>query len=336
MSRTEYRIAVVGASTLLGKEIGDEIADSPLSSATTILLDNEDESGTLEAVGDEASFIQPLDAATLENLDVAIFADAAMLREYGNTARKLGSAVVDATGSDAAVPVRSPMVGDAAPLDLETSAVRVAHPAATMLAAVLNAAAKAGKVRFAAATILQPASEGGRAAVDELQQQTISLMTFQPMPKEQFDAQAAFNLLPALGESAPQSLHAVQQRIHRDLRALTGEKVPAPLLQVIQAPVFHGFTLSMFLDFADPVKVETLSRALSSEHVDLVGEDGDPPSNLSSAGQGQLLVQLEPADEAPSNSYSLWMAGDNLKLTARTAVACALELTRLRPMGKVQ
>ena len=80
MTKTTYRIAVVGAATLLGKEIGDEIAESPLASATTILLDTEDESGTLEAVGDEASFIQPLDAAALENLDVAVFANTDMLR----------------------------------------------------------------------------------------------------------------------------------------------------------------------------------------------------------------------------------------------------------------
>ena len=336
MSRTAYRIAVIGAATLLGKEIGDEIAESPLASATTILLDAEDESGTLEAIGDEASFIQPLDAAALENLDVAIFANAAMLREFGGTARSFGAAVVDATGTDAKATVRSPLAGDTAPLDLETSAVRVAHPVATMLATVLTGAAKAAKVRFAAATILQPASEGGRAAVDELQQQTISLLSFQPVPKDQFDAQTAFNLLPALGEAALQSLRDTQQRIARDLHALTAGKVPTPLLQLIQAPVFHGFTVSLFLDFAEAVPAEALSRALASEHVDLVGEDGDPPSNLSAAGHGQLLVQLQPADETNPNSFSLWIAADNLKLTARTAVACALELTRMRPLGKVQ
>lgn len=336
MSRTAYRIAVVGAATLLGKEIGDEIAESPLASATTILLDNEDESGTLEAIGDEASFIQPLDAAALENLDVAIFANADMLREYGNTARQFGAAVVDATGTDAKAIPRSPLVGDAAPLDLETSAVRVAHPAATMLATVLMGASKAGKLRFAAATVLQPASEGGRAAVDELQQQTVSLLSFQPVPKDQFDAQSAFNLLPALGEAAPRSLADTQVRIQRDLLGLLGERVPAPLLQLIQAPVFHGFTISLFVDFTEPVAVEALSRALASEHVDLAGEESDSPSNLSSAGQGQLLVQLQPADEGKPNSFGLWMAADNLKLTARTAVACALELTRMRPLGKVQ
>lgn len=103
---------------------------------------------------------------------------------------------------------------------------------------------------------------------------------------------------------------------------------------MVQAPVFHGFTVSLFLQFEQPVTAEALEAALASEHLDLVAEEGDPPSNLSSAGQGQVLLRVKPS--ADGTVYNVWMAADNLKLRARTAVACALELTRLRPLGKVQ
>ncbi len=339
MSKNEYRIAVVGAGSLLGKEVGDEIAESPLATATTLLLDNELETGTLESVGDEASFIQALEPAALENVDVAIFADAAMLREHGRTARQMGVAVVDATGTlDFApnAPVRSPLVSEGLPLDLETVAVRVAHPVASILSLVLVQAAKAGALRSAFATVLQPASENGRAGVDELQQQAVSLLSFQPVPKEEFDAQVAFNLLPALGEGAKMPLGSVRDRVLRDLRTLTGGKVADPVLQVVQAPVFHGFAVSLFLEFDQPLTTDALRVALRSEHLDLVGEEGDPPSNLSSAGQGKILLRVEPAAAQAGTRFSLWLTADNLKLTARTAVACALELTRMRPIGTVQ
>ncbi|MGI4759015.1 MAG: Asd/ArgC dimerization domain-containing protein [Janthinobacterium lividum] len=339
MSKNNYRIAVVGAGSLLGKETGDEIAESPLATATTLLLDNELESGTLEAVGDEASFIQTLEPAAFENVDVAIFADAAMLREHGRTARQMGVAVVDATGTlDFApnAPVRSPLIAEGAPLDLETTVVRVAHPVASALSLVLMQAGKAGALRSAFATVLQPASENGRAGVDELQQQAVSLLSFQPVPKDEFDAQVAFNLLPTLGENAKLPLAAVQVRILRDFATLTGGKTSPPVLQMLQAPVFHGFAVSMFLDFEEPVTADALNAALRSEHLDLVGEEGDPPSNLSSAGQGQILLRVEPASKEAGTRFSLWLTMDNLKLTARTAVACALELTRMRPLGSVQ
>lgn len=339
MSKNQYRIAVVGATTLLGKEVGDEIAESPLATATTLLLDTEEASGVLEAVGDEAAFIQQLEPGALENVDVAIFTDSAMLREHGRTARQLGAAVVDATGGAETISpsvVRSPLVGDAAPLNLETSAVRTAHPAATMLALVLAGAVKAAPVRLAAATVLQPASENGRAALDELQQQTVNLLSFQSVPREEFDAQAAFNLLPGFGEAARNPLEATAERITADLRTLAGGRLPQPMLQLVQAPVFHGFAVSLFLELEKPVTLAQLSAALQSEHVEVVGDDADPPSNLSAAGLSQILLRIQPVAEEPATRFTLWMAADNLKLAARTAVACALELTRLRPLGKVQ
>lgn len=331
MAKTNYRIAVVGAGSLLGKEIGDEIVESPLASAVTILLDNEEASGTLESMGDEAAFLQTMEPAALENVDVAIFADAKMLREYAGTARAMGAAVVDATGTDTEAPVRLPLLPDAAPLDLEAAQVRVAHPVTTMLALALTQAGRVGTVKAAYATVLQPASENGRTALDELQQQSINLLNFQSAPTEEFDTQVAFNLLPALGEAAKNPLAKTEERVARELKSLL-PSAPVPVLQWLQAPVFHGFSISLFLEFAQPVTLEAVSAAIASESMDLVGEEGDPPSNLSSAGQGQVLAQVK----GDGSRYAVWLAADNLKLTARTAVACALELTRLRPLGKVQ
>ncbi|MEK6396884.1 MAG: Asd/ArgC dimerization domain-containing protein [Terriglobus sp.] len=329
MAKTNYRIAVVGAGSLLGKEIGDEIAESPLASAVTVLLDNEESSGVLESMGDEAAFLQAMEPAALENVDVAIFADAKMLREHEGTARAMGAAVVDATGTDVAAPVRLPVV--AAPLDLETAVVRVAHPVTTMLVLALLQAGKVAPVKATYATVLQPASENGRAALDELQQQSINLLNFQSAPTEEFDTQVAFNLLPALGESAKNPLVLTEERVVREWKTLL-PGAPVPTLQWLQAPVFHGYSVSLFVEFKDPVTLEAVSGAMASEWMDLVGEEGDPPSNLSSAGQGQVLVQVK----GEGTRYAIWLAADNLKLMARTAVACALELTKMRPLGKVQ
>ncbi len=339
MSKNQYRIAVVGATSLLGKEIADEIANSPLASAITVLLDNEEESGTLEAMGDEASFVQQLEAAALENVDVAIFADAAMLRQYGETAQQLGAAVVDATaqpdphGNSA---VRSPLLGEAPALGLEDSFVRCAHPAATMLAAVLAPLGRFTPIRFTAATILQPASENGRTGVDELQQQAINLLSFQSVPREEFDAQVAFNLLPVLGESAKSSLHATERQIAGDLRVMALKASPETVLQVVQAPVFHGFAISLMVEVEHAVSMDEFTSTLHADLLVHADDDSDPPSNLSSAGQGQILLQVKSAQAGIGTGFAIWMAADNLKLRARTAVACALELTRLRPLGKVQ
>ena len=92
-----------------------------------------------------------------------------------------------------------------------------------------------------AATVMEPASEYGRAAMDELHQQTVNLLSFQTLPREQYDAQVSFNLLPELGEAAKVKLGATEQRIRRHYSVLSEGRLPALALQIVQAPVFHGY-----------------------------------------------------------------------------------------------
>ena len=60
--------------------------------------------------------------------------------------------------------------------------------------------------------------------MDELHQQTVNLLSFQGLPRETFDAQAAFNLLTGLGEAARISLATVEARIRRHAAALLAHR----------------------------------------------------------------------------------------------------------------
>jgi aspartate-semialdehyde dehydrogenase len=251
---------------------------------------------------------------------------------------------LDLTGAldqEAGVVVRAPWLGsEAVTVELFTPAVVPAHPAALALALLLERLQQVAPVRFAAATLLEPASEFGRAAMDELHQQTVSLLSFQGMPRAMYDAQVAYNLLSALGESATVRLSAVEARIRRHYDALSASRWPALALQVIHAPVFHGHTFSIAVELERPVEISALEEALSGDHVDLVLEDTDSPSNLAATGQNDVLVRLRPELGARNSTETsrlwLWAASDNLRLNAQNAVECALDLRRLRPQGTVQ
>jgi aspartate-semialdehyde dehydrogenase len=88
------------------------------------------------------------------------------------------------------------------------------------------------------------------------------------------------------------------------------------------------------------VEISALEEALSGEHVDLVLEDTDSPSNLAATGQNDVLVRLRTEQVArnPNQTMRLWLwaASDNLRLHAQNALECALDLRRLRPQGTVQ
>ena len=76
------------------------------------------------------------------------------------------------------------------------------------------------------------------------------------------------------------SMGAMDARIRRQYNSLAGRRLSALAIQTISAPVFHGHTFSIFIELERPVDVAALEEALGGEHVDLVLEDTDSPSNL--------------------------------------------------------
>src|SRR5207244_12941673 len=114
-----------------------------------------------------------------------------------------------------------------------------------------------------------------------------------------------------------------------------GGHAPAPSLLVVQAPVFHSHAVSLNIQFDDPTDAAQVSAALAGEHVALIGSDEDAPNNVNAAGQSDVLVAVMP-DSSDSNSVWVWVASDNLRVAASTAVECAEEMDATRPGGQVQ
>jgi aspartate-semialdehyde dehydrogenase len=340
-----YKIAIVGASTLVGRELKDALSESPLAASNFKLLDEDEVQGQLDQVGDEITFVQAIEPDAFDRVDFTFFCGAEDLtRKHWRDALRAGSTVLDLSGAldqEAGVLVRAPWLGsEVVAADLFTPAVVPAHPAALALALVLERLQQAAPVRATFATLLEPASEFGRAALDELHQQTVNLLSFQSLPRSLYDAQAAYNLLAGLGEASKVNLGAVEARVRRHYDALSAGRWPELALQVVHAPVFHGHSFSIGIELERPAEIAAIEEALSGGHLDLVLEDTDSPSNLAATGQNDVLVRLRPEQGSRNSSQVsrlwLWAASDNLRLQAQNAVACALDLRRLRPQGTVQ
>ena len=337
-----YRVAIVGAASLKGKEVADVLTARNFPAADIRLLDDDESLGQLEAMGDEVSFIQQVRAEQFEHVDFTFFAcDAESTRRSWKNARDAGSAIVDLSGvleDETTATVRSLWVererGKLVAPALQPGPCVTAHPVAVMLALLLLRAQKAGAIRCAAATIFEPASERGQRAMDELHQQTVNLLSFQPLPKDVFDAQIAFNLLARYGAASQPALDSVEARILRHYEKLVAGDAPRPSLCLLQAPVFHGHVLALFIEMESAVNIAALSKAVAGDHI-VIPAPEDSPSNVTSAGQTDIQLSLK-ADRVHPNGVWLWAAADNLRLAALTAVECAESMTATRPTGKIQ
>ena len=338
-----YRAAIVGAASLKGKEVAEMLNERNFPAADIRLLDDDESLGQLEAMGDEISFIQRVRAEQFEHVDFTFFAsDQESTRRSWKDARDAGSAIIDMSSvleDVAGATVRSLWVererGQVARPELQPGPCVTAHPVAVTLALLLARAKKAGTVRRAVATIFEPASEHGQRGMDELHQQTVNLLSFQPLPKDVFDAQVAFNMVARYGQKSQPALDSVESRVLRHFRKIAGEDALQPSLFLLQAPIFHGHALAIFLELEAAADVSSFAKVLAGEHVTLAAAEEDAPSNVSSAGQGdiQLLVKADPVQ---ANGVWLWAAADNLRISALTAVECAESMTATRPTGKIQ
>jgi aspartate-semialdehyde dehydrogenase len=69
-----YRVAIVGAASLKGKEIAEILRERNFPAVDVRLLDDDESLGQLEAVGDEMNFIQSIRSEQFERVDFAFFA----------------------------------------------------------------------------------------------------------------------------------------------------------------------------------------------------------------------------------------------------------------------
>lgn len=326
------RAVIVGASTLLGKELIDELNTSQ-PAWDLRLADTADSSGQLVSGVDEALVVQPLTPDIFEARDLAFFAaDPQITRAHWIEARSAGAAVLDLTfalENEPGVIVRSPWLASTTPPPANLTAVIGAHPAAVMLGIIASRLTAAFDRLHLAATVLEPASQQGSRGLDEMHQQTINLLGFHSLPQEIYDAQVAFNLRVSVGESAKLDMSEISSTIRRHLKAIAGDAIASSVsLQLVQAPVFHGYTISAYAQLPATADAAAVRRALHGDVVHVTDPHEEAPTNQSIVEEQGIAIALteDAATQGNTHGFWLWIAADNLKLAARHAVACAEEL----------
>ncbi|HEX5229584.1 MAG TPA: Asd/ArgC dimerization domain-containing protein [Bryobacteraceae bacterium] len=323
-SSAKTSIAIVGGDTLLGKEI-HELLEARKHTVNLIAALETEGTSILAQGADE-----PLVMASLATADfgaskiVILAASKETAHQVYDKIRGLKPAplVIDVSGGleDLAESrLRAPIV-QAAAADAKSPVQTIAHPAAIAIALLLEHLRKAGAIRRSVIEIFEPVSERGKAGIDELQKQTIALLSFKPLPKELFDAQAAFSMLSQYGSDSPVSFEEIEAKIDRHLASLLAQSgAPMPSLRLIQAPVFHGYSISIWVEFEENPGMDGIFQALGSSDIDVRTRDHEPPTNVGVAGQGGITVGSIAQDRNQPRAWWFWMVADNLQIVAQNA-----------------
>jgi aspartate-semialdehyde dehydrogenase len=319
----------------MGRELRDLIAVGHLPVDLKLISEDPEKAGVLTEQGGEPALVRGLDETAVRDAPVVLLAGSAESTLRALDLRAEASGTIDLTHAAEDHPrtfIRAPFVepdGFRAPEDAVHS---IAHPAAIAIAMVLPRLHVRFPVRRSLIHVFEPASERGTPGVEELQQQTVGLLSFKNMPKKIFDAQLSFNMLPQYGEDAPVTLESAELRIERHLATLLSRGVglsavppPMPSLRLIQAPVFHGYSLSLWVEFEENPGVEAVESALTDARIDVRRSDLEPPTAVGIAGQDGVAVGAVAMDRNDPQACWCWLVADNLRLAAENAVAVGSE-----------
>ena len=356
-----FRVAVVGASSLLGQELISILEERRFPVSYLAKFETEAEEPELPVIDLEQGIgtFESSSQLTGTAFDYVFLAaaprSASAAADLLHRALEGNCAVIDLTSG-------SEQTGDGASAEGSTQILRIpsleraglapsgtpgpsspgktvflsAHPAAIVVSSLLLRLAAQAKLKSANAHIFVPVSELGSRAVDELQKQTVSLLSFQKPSQTIFGAQLAFNLLPRVGRTRISALTELEKRVRYQLRRYLADRAPLPALRLVQVPVYYSLAFSLFIETAGPTSAEALVQALQGEHL-LVRKAFQPaPSPAEVAGSNEILIDAITRDAESGSGYWVWATVDNMRLAAVNTVEIAESLQETRSPVRVQ
>lgn len=329
-SSTGLRVAIVGATSLRGKEMKEVLEERLFPVKKLALLDDDESLGQLTEFQGEPALVASIDADAFRENDLVFFASTSSAFTLGQWPQAAAgtAAVIDLSHALLEVPgagLRVPPLADCLP-PAEESPRRwfiVPHAASIALLALLGRLSRAFALRQAVANVFEPVSERGAAGLDELQEQAVRLLSFQEFPRRVYDAQVAFNLLARYGAESSPSLEDVEEVVRLGVERCGPTLAERLALRVLQAPVFHAHCLSVFVELEQSAEEEAVEEALAGPRVSVLTQDQLPAGAVDVAGRDEVVVGPVLRDRARPSCFWLWAVADNLRLTAHTAVDIA-------------
>ncbi|HJT18328.1 MAG TPA: Asd/ArgC dimerization domain-containing protein [Thermoanaerobaculia bacterium] len=306
-SSAGYRVGIINPLTLVGNEIKTILRERSFPAAKVVLLDSTGKAaGALTEVGDEPAVVTAVSDDELEDLDLVFFCGpAAGNREWIERARADRFIVIDVSQPSTIEHGKLAVAGiNLEQIGADDAMLVSPHPVAIPIALILHQIESLSAVELCTATVVQPASEFEQAGVEELAQQTISVLNVHSVPKEVFDRQLAFNLYPALERN--------EEFIVEQIRQLT-EGEPQIALLITQGTIFHGHTFSLFIRTRDDLEVDRISARLRDNPAIALPEGDQAFGTIDAAGKDEVLVAEVRRDPTIRGGFWVWAVCDNLR-----------------------
>jgi len=316
-----YRVAVVGATGNVGREMLNILAEREFPVDEVIALASRESIGKEVSFGDDAVLkVRALDDFDFDGIDISLFSPGAKVSAaHAPRAAAAGCVVIDNSSHfrmDPEVPLVVPEVNREAIAGYRARNI-IANPNCSTIQMVvaLKPLHDIARIKRVVVATYQSVSGAGKAAMDELYDQTRGIYMNDLKAPQKFTRQIAFNVIPHIDLFQPDGSTREELKMVRETQKILDPEI-AVSATCVRVPVFVGHAEAVNVEFADPITAEE-ARAILQEApgVDLVD---DPDNNgyvtpVECVGEFAVFVSRLRQDETVPYGLNMWVVSDNLR-----------------------
>ncbi len=340
-----YRVAVAGATGNVGREILSILAERKFPADEVIALASERSIGREVSFGDDKVLkVKNLADFDFTGVDICLSSPGARVSAvHAPRAAAKGCVVIDNTSQfrmDPDVPLVVPEVNpDAIARYAKRNIIANPNCSTIQMVMALKPLHDAATVKRVVVATYQSTSGAGKEAMDELFNQTRAIYVNDPLKRERFTKQIAFNVIPHIDVFMEDGATKEEWKMAVETRKILDRNIKVHAT-CVRVPVFVGHGEAVNVEFARPITPDEardmLREAPGVAVVDKRADEGYV-TPVECAGDDLVYVSRIRKDDTVKNGLSLWVVSDNLrKGAALNAVQIAEELVRHHLKAKAE
>jgi aspartate-semialdehyde dehydrogenase len=315
-----YKVAVVGATGNVGREMLNTLAERQFPASEVVALASTRSIGVDVSFGERTLKIKALDYFDFSGTDLCLMsAGSAVSKAWSPKIAAKGAIVIDNSSQwrmDRDVPLVVPEV-NAHVLEGGIKKGIIANPncSTVQMVVALKPLHDAAHIKRVVVSTYQSVSGAGKDAMDELFRQTRAVFVADPIEKENFTKQIAYNVIPHIDVFLDSGYTKEEWKM-----MVETQKILDPDIQVtatcVRVPVFVGHSEAIAVEFDRPITAERARAILRAAPGVLVldaREDGGYITPVEAAGEDATYVSRIRKDPTVENGLWLWVVSDNLR-----------------------
>ena len=315
-----YKIAVAGATGAVGYELLSLLAERDFPADRVVALASAKSKGQEVSWGDKTLVVEDLAAYDFSDTDIALFSPGGKVSaEHAPRAAAAGCVVIDNTSHfrmDEDVPLVIPEINPDAIAGYKARNI-IANPNCStmqMLVAAKPLHDLATIERIVVATY-QAVSGAGRAAMDELWNQTKGMYVNDNPTIQNFTKRIAFNVIPHIDVFMDDGSTKEEWKMGQETKKILDADIEV-MATCVRVPVFVGHAEAVHMEFERPISVKQARKALDkAPGVVVVDErdDGGYITPIECTGEDAVYVSRIRKDPTVNNGLAIWVVSDNLR-----------------------